>query len=134
MRSAARFGRALLALVIVTGTACNQEPASPRYAYVVTCDARVDKLDTVAGRKIASYDLAASSMKELLPPGNQAIDGCLGYHPVFDAAGGLLYFVAPAAANANADGKKEYRIFEFSAPDMKLVKTLPAPASQSEAP
>jgi hypothetical protein len=73
-------------------------------------------------------------MKELLPAGNQAIDGCLAYHPVFDSADGTVYLVAPTAPGAKADGTRDYRILGFSVPDMKLVKTLPAPSNQSEAP
>jgi hypothetical protein len=129
---AARWG--WLAVLMATGTACRQEPPAPRYLYVVTCDARVDKLDTSTARKEASYDLAASALSAILPAGNQAVDGCLAYHSVFDAEEALLYFVSPTQAQANPDGTQNYRVLGFSVPSMKLVKNLPAGANQSEAP
>jgi hypothetical protein len=125
---------AWLAVLFAVAAACRQEPSVPRYAYVVTCDARVDKLDTGAGRKEASYDLAASALTAMLPAGSRAIDGCLAYHPVIDADGTLLSFVSPTQPQANADGTRDYRLLSFSLPGMKLVKTLPAGASQTEAP
>jgi hypothetical protein len=128
----ARWG--WLAVLLAAGTACQPEPPVPRYLYVVTCDARVDKLDTSAARKEASYDLAASALSAILPAGNQSIDGCLAYHPVFDTGGALLYFVSPTQTQANPDGTRDYRVLGFSVPSMKLVKNLPAGAHQSEAP
>lgn len=130
--SAAAWG--WLAVVLTAGTACRREPPTPHYLYVVTCDARVDKLDTTAARKDASYDLAASALREILPAGNQAIDGCLAYHPVFDPEGALLYFVSPIQAHADPNGTRDYRVLGFSVPSMKLVKNLPVRANQTEAP
>lgn len=123
------------AVLVVAATACQQSaPAAARYLYVVTCDARVDKLDTRAARKEASYDLSASILNTTPPAGGQAIDGCLAYHPAFDTDGALLYFVSPTQAQANADGTRDYRILGVSLPSMKLVKNVLAGEKQSEAP
>jgi hypothetical protein len=115
-------------------TSCHPTLPTLHYLYVVTCDARVDRLDTRAGRKETSYDLAASVLSNLLPAGDRTIDDCLAYHPVLDKEGALLYFVVPAQAPVNQDGTRDYRVLGFSLPTMKLVKNLPGYEHQVEAP
>ena len=125
MRSppAVRWGG--LALLFAAATACQQEPPAPRYLYVVTCDARVDKLDTSAARKEASYDLAASALTAILPVGNQAIDGCLAYHPVFDTEGALLYFVSPRSRPRHVFYNQSVNVAEVMDTDRLHGSSLP---------
>jgi len=48
-----------LAGALAAGLPASGAIAAGRYAYVLGCDARIDKLDTVADRKIESVDLAS---------------------------------------------------------------------------
>ena len=114
---------------------CQTQAAGPRYLYVVTCDARVDKLDTLTGRKIGSYDLGqASGSPPLIPSVDGGLDGCLAYEAQLDTAALTFYLVAPVQAAIKPDGTKDYRILGFSIPSIQMVKNMPAGSSVTEPP
>jgi hypothetical protein len=125
----------VLAALIACAAACHTQPASPRYLYVVTCDARVDKLDIVAGRKVASVDLTqVPGAKQLIPDAGDALDGCLAYSPNYDVKSSTLYVAAPVQPTNKPDGTRDYRGLGFSIPDLKLVKNLSALTGLSKPP
>lgn len=120
---------------MVVATACHTPAATPPYLYVVTCDARVDKLDTIAGRKLASYDLAQDSdAKQLLPTAAGGFDGCLAYQAQMDIEASTFYFVSPVQALSKPDGTRDYRVLGFSIPAIRLVKNMPAGSSPADPP
>jgi hypothetical protein len=130
-----RRGLTPAAILLAVATGCQTQAAAPRYLYVVTCDARVDKLDTVAGRKMASYDLAkASGEQHLIPSAEAGMDGCLAYQAQFDAAVSAFYLVAPVQASIKPDGTKDYRILSFSIPAIQLAKSMPAGSNLTDPP
>jgi hypothetical protein len=94
-----------------------------RFLYVISCDARVDKLDTITGRKMETYDLAKRTGKESLVPIVQgALDSCLASQAVFDRTASMFSTVVPISNEPKADGTKDYRVLSFSVPRMELVK------------
>jgi hypothetical protein len=103
-----------------------QAATAGQFLYVVTCDARVDKLDTITGRKMETYDLAKRTGKESLVPvvgGAQgALDSCLASQSVYDRAASTFSTVVPISNEPKADGTKDYRVLSFSVPRMELVK------------
>jgi hypothetical protein len=124
-----------VAILMAVAAACHTQATTPRYLYVVTCDARVDKLDTIAGRKMASYDLAQDSeAKQLIPSAAGGFDGCLAYPAQLDAAASAFYFVTPVQALAKPDGTRDYRVLGFSIPAIQLVKNMPAGSSLTDPP
>ena len=102
------------------------QAATPgRFLYVISCDARVDKLDTITGRKMETYDLAKRTGKESLVPVVQgALDSCLASQAVYDRTASTFSTVVPISNEPKADGTKDYRVLSFSVPRMELVNHL----------
>jgi hypothetical protein len=124
-----------VAILVAVATGCQTQAAAPRYLYVVTCDARVDKLDTIARRKMASYDLAqASGEQHLIPSAAGSFDGCLAYQAQPDPAASAFYVLAPVQAAIKPDGTREYRILGFSIPAIQLIKNMPAGSNLTDPP
>ena len=125
----------LVALLLFGALSSPPQTAAGRYVYVVTCGARVDKLDTIAEKKSRSFDLAKSEGNErLIPVVQGALDGCLTYQAIYDANASSFYTIAPVQAEPKADGTKDYRILEFSIPALRLVKSFPAGSNQDNPP
>ncbi len=126
--------RICLATFVLLLAGAGTPRATPgRYLYVVGCGARLDKLDTVAERKIASWDLAARS-RGLIPDEKGAIDGCLAWKAVYDARASIFYTVVPFHIRNKPDGTQDYRALGFSIPDVRLVMTMPAGENLDEPP
>ena len=88
-----------------------QAAAPGRFLYVISCDARVDKLDTVSGRKLNTYDLANQTGKASLVPRVQGpLDGCLVSQAVFDSKSSTFSTAVPVTNEPKADGTKDYRV------------------------
>jgi hypothetical protein len=120
--------RVALALLLAVGlqpfASPQSQTATPgRFLYVISCDARVDKLDTVANRKLNTYDLANQTGKESLIPRVQGpLDGCLASQVVFDSKSSTFSTAVAVTNEPRADGTKGYRVLTFSVPEMRLVK------------
>jgi hypothetical protein len=106
-----------------------------RYLYVVGCGASVDKLDTIAERKIGTFDLAQRTGRtHPIPSGTGTLDGCLANQAVYDVKTSLFYTVVPVEAAAKPDGSKDYRALAFSIPNLKLVENIPAGTNLDDPP
>jgi hypothetical protein len=97
-----------------------------RYLYVLTCDARLDKLDTVEDRKAASYDLAKLSGDPPIPAATDGLDGCLAYQAEYDPGKSGFYTTVPLQASMKSNGTKDYRTLGFPIPNLILVYNAPA--------
>lgn len=106
----------------------------PRYLYVLTCDGRLDKLDTVENKKTASADLTKLPGEAALPSAEGAYDGCLAYQALYDADASAFYTVAPLQASMKENGTKDYRVVEYSLPQVRLIKSTPAATNATEPP
>jgi hypothetical protein len=116
-----------LAVLLVGALACHPRTTPARYLYVVTCDARVDKLDTTTDRKIGAYELAQRTGNQtLIPPVVGTLDGCLAYQAVYDPKASIFRTVVPVEVQPKADGTKDYRVLAFSVPDLQWLNTASA--------
>jgi hypothetical protein len=98
-----------------------------RFLYVIGCDAHVDKLDTVAARKLKSFNLAAQTGKEaLIPVLPGPLDSCLASQALYDSRNSVFSTAVPVTNDPKADGTKDYRVLTFSVPSMNLVKQVSA--------
>jgi hypothetical protein len=115
----------LLALALLQPGFClpGQAATASRFLYVISCDARVDKLDTLVDRKVETYDLAKRTGKEsLIPIVQGGLDSCLASQAVYDSSASVFSTAVPVSNEAKADGTKDYRVLTFSVPRMELVK------------
>jgi hypothetical protein len=116
--------RKILALAgaLAAGLPASGAIAAGRYAYVLGCDARIDKLDTVVDRKIESVDLASRTGRgaALIPKVEGGLDGCLAYTAVYDPSRSRFYTIVPLQARSKPDGTKDYRALAFSVPGLWL--------------
>ncbi|MCC7067246.1 MAG: hypothetical protein IT523_02200 [Burkholderiales bacterium] len=99
-----------------------------RYLYVVDCDGRVDKLDTEARRKVASFHLSdkSGSPPAVATAPDGKMDGCLAARVLPDASGQQVSLIAPKTARQDSEGLQEFQRLTFSLPDWKLVAAVPA--------
>ena len=135
---------ASIAIVTVLGTllaACNKPPAAPapspsqsvdatRFLYVVSCDGRVDKLDTRERKLLSSFTLSEKSgnppaVPSLASAGGQ-IDGCLAQRIVVDHAGKIVSLIAPKDARLDASGMQDFQALSFALPSWTLTSAQPA--------
>src|SRR5271170_3101079 len=116
----------LISLVLLVGIFAPPPPTTVgRFLYVVSCDARIDKLDTTVGRKVDAYDLAKRTGKEqLIPVVHGPLAGCLSYQALFDVQASVFYTAVPLADQPKPDGTKDYRVLAFSVPGLQLVKRM----------
>jgi len=121
-----RLSSALLSAfaLLLPGTGVPGQAETPgRFLYVISCDARVDKLDTVAGSTVKTYDLAKRSGKEsLIPVVQGAFDSCLASQAAYDSEASVFSTAVPVSNEPKGDGTKDYRVLSFSVPGMELVK------------
>ena len=123
-------GTTWAALGVLTA-ACSKAPraeSGDRYLYVVGCDARVVKLDTVMRKKVDSFRLSTRSGSPPAVPDDPdgTMDGCLSQYVIADAATGRVSLVAPTEARLDTEGLQTFRILTFALPDWRLVASLPA--------
>jgi hypothetical protein len=122
---------------LLIGAACAAWGQPDRYLYVLSCDARIGKLDTVLDRQVSSQALSATALKKQVFPHvqeNETIDGCLANYVVFDTKASVFYTVVPEQARLKADGTKDYQMVSFSVPGLAPVNVVPAGTALTEAP
>jgi hypothetical protein len=107
---------ACLLLYSCLATATWAEPG--RFLYVLGCDARLTKIDTVLERKVGRTDLAGRTAgHRIIPKVRGALDGCLSNQAVYD----------PRAS-------RFYHLLGFSIPQMRLVQDTAAGDSLPDLP
>jgi hypothetical protein len=128
--------RHVLAAALLSVAAASATLASPgRFLYVVGCDARLSKVDTLLDRKIGSVDLAARTQgHRIIPRVQRILDGCLSYQAVYDPSEFRFYTIVPLQAASKADGTKDYHALGFSVPGVIFQRNRVAGASLSEPP
>ncbi len=109
-------------------------PASPfpgkRFAYLIYCDGRVDKLDLERRRKVASIALSTRSgsppaIAAAPSPGTRP-DSCLARPALGGAPEGSAHLVASSQfTRDDRDGRKAYSLLTFSLPDWTLLASRP---------
>lgn len=130
-----------LASVAALLAGCNKPPAvaaaqtgdaASRFAYVVHCDGRVDKLDTRERTLIMRFTLSEksgtpSAVPNLASAGGQ-MDGCLAQRVRVDATaqGASVSLIAPKDARLDANGVQEFQVLTFALPNWTLTRTAPA--------
>lgn len=99
-----------------------------RYLYVVNCDARVDKLDTHARKKVDTFHLSERSGSPPAVPSapDGKMDGCLAQRVLVDSAARQVRLVAPKEARLDSAGLQEFQLLTLSLPDWKLMDVRPA--------
>src|ERR1700690_2362171 len=129
MRKSRRlFARSLAGLWVLSSLVVTTNASvAGRFLYVIGCDAHVDKLDTVAERKVKTFNLAAQTGKEaLIPVVPGALDSCLASQALYDSRNSVFSTAVPVTNDPKADGTKDYRVLTFSVPSMNLVKQVSA--------
>ena len=129
MRKSRRlFARSLAGLWVLSSLVVTTNASvAGRFLYVIGCDAHVDKLDTVAERKVKTFNLAAQTGKEaLIPVVPGALDSCLASQALYDSRNSVFSTAVPVTNDPKADGTKDYRVLTFAVPSMNLVKQVPA--------
>jgi len=125
-------------LVLVAGSFCPAQAPGvvPRYLYWLTCSGVLEKLDTLADQKVATYDLPAiARTQKLFPePEHGAVDGCLAYEPTYDAAHSLMYFVIPEQYHNKAGGTKDYKLVALTLPGLRIAKQIESERNLEDAP
>jgi hypothetical protein len=112
-----------------------QAATTARFAYVVGCDATVDKLDTVEDRQLESYDLSRrTGDQQLVPIATGTLDGCLAYQAVYDPNKSVFYTIVPVELEPKVNGTKDYRILSFSIPNLRLAGAIPAGENLAQPP
>ena len=128
---------ALVASLALLATACTpkQAPVSERFLYVVDCEARVDKLDTVDGKKLATIALAERS--PLVPKVQSAqsgLDGCIAESVLPDATGKQVSVIVPTTTRVNSEGKRDFQWLTFALPEWTFVSAKPAGTALEQPP
>lgn len=128
---------ATLVMATMFTAACSQKPelAGERFLYVIDCEARVDKLDTVEGTKLASIALAERS--PLVPKVQSAqsgLDGCIAESVLKDATGNLVNVIVPTTTRVDSEGKRDFQWLTFALPDWTFVSAKPAGAGLEQPP
>lgn len=135
-RTKPRQGAIVLATLLL-GAACEAPAQRDRYLYVLSCDARVRKVDTILERQVSSRALDSGAPGEQLIPhldANETLDGCLVNSVVFDAKASVFYTVVPEQVRLKPDGTKDYRMIGFGVPGLAPVEVVPAGTGVEEAP
>ena len=128
---------ALVALLAFFATACSHKPesATERFLYVVDCDARVDKLDTVEGKQLATFSLAERSPHvPKVVSAQSGLDGCIAESVLQDATTKQVSVIVPTAARVNSDGKRDFQWLTFALPEWTFVSVKPAGSALEQPP
>ncbi len=101
-----------------------------RFAYLIYCDGRVDKLDLERRRKVASIALSNRSDSPAAiaaaPSPGARPDSCLARPALGGASQGTAHLVASSQfTRDDRDGRKAYSLLTFSLPDWTLVASRP---------
>ena len=109
------------ALALTLGCTSKEAATSERFVYVIDCEARVDKLDTVAAKRVAS--IALSEKSALVPKVASAtagLDGCIAESVLHDAAGQVNVLV-PTTTRLDQNGKRNFQVLTFALPEWSFV-------------
>jgi hypothetical protein len=106
----------------------NAGSVSAAFLYAVNCDARVDKLDLVNRKVVASFHLSerSGSPPAVTTAPDGKMDGCLAQRVVSDGQGSRVGLIAPKSARLDSAGLQEFQALMFQLPDWRLTATLPA--------
>ena len=102
--------------------------SSLRFLYVLSCDARVDKLDLNRQEVVESFPLSerSGSPSAVAAAPDGKMDGCLAQRAVADAKGEKVSLIAPKSARLDSDGMQEFQALTFDLPEWRLTSSLPA--------
>ena len=120
---------ALVASLALLTTACTpkQAPVSERFLYVVDCEARVDKLDTVDGKKLATIALTErSALVPKVQSAQSGLDGCIAESVLPDSTGKQVSVIVPTTTRVNSEGKRDFQWLTFALPEWTFVSAKPA--------
>lgn len=121
----------LWAVLVFGGIGCAHARPSThgQFLYQLSCDAKLDRFDSVAQKKTGTYDLTkVPGAAALIPAVTGALEVCLTRPPLFDARASVFHTVVPAQAQPPGDGPTSYRVLGFSIPAVALVapdRTVP---------
>jgi hypothetical protein len=123
-------------LVVFALAACaHAPPLAGRYLYEVTCQADVERFDTVEKKKAGEYNLATRPGAEgLIPISVGVLEVCLAGSTVFDPVRSVFYTVVPTRLQQSASGTLSYRILSFSVPGLVMIGQEPVRNEQNDAP
>jgi hypothetical protein len=118
----------LLSLILFGAEACvHPRPTAGRFFYEVSCEARLDRFDTVIQQKTSTYELAKRTGNiPLIPEMSGPLEVCLANRTVFDAEASVFYTLVPSQARMRDDGTMNYEVLAFSIPGIALVKHMAA--------
>ncbi len=117
--------------------ACSQkaEITSERFLYVVDCEARVDKLDTAEGKKLATITLAEQSpLVPKVPSAQSGLDGCIAESVLHDATAKQVHVIVPTTTRVDSNGKRDFQWLTFALPEWNFVSAKPAGAGLEQPP
>ncbi len=127
----------MLATAALLLAACSQKTgiASERFLYVVGCEARVDKLDTAEGKKVATIALAERSpLVPKVPSAQSGLDGCIAESVLHDATGKQVNVIVPTTTRVDSNGKRDFQWLTFALPEWTFVSAKPAGAGLEQPP
>ena len=112
----------------------NAQMTPGRYAYLLSCDATLDKLDTVKELRSTTLNLASLSptTKAAAAYTGGAIDGCVANDLLFAKSRSMFYALLATTARDDAHGRKDYRLLSFTLPKISLAADVPAGKYLSE--
>jgi len=134
LKSVGRWAGAVL-LGAAGLSAFHSAAAQPgRFAYVLYCDASLDKVDTATGAVVRRVNVAAlaPSTAKAAKPGT--MDGCVAEGMVFAREQATMYVLTATSARADAGGRKSYRLLSFRLPGVTLAGDVAAGEGLKEAP
>jgi hypothetical protein len=116
-----------LLVAFACGACAHAPPLAGRYLYEVTCDAQVERFDTVERKKTGEYNLATRpGVQGLIPRSVGVLEVCLAGDTVFDPAASAFHTVVPTRPEQSAAGTLSYRVLSFSVPGLALTGQAPA--------
>ena len=132
------FGAAsILCFVLFSGivSAATERERYPdaRYFYVLTCDARLDRIDTWRRRKLSSTELPTTFRARTVSDA-VGFEGCLANNAAYDPSAHIFYTATPDIASVGVEGYRDYRGLGFSVPDARLTRIVDAGRHLAEPP
>lgn len=114
----------LWAALAFGGAACahGRPPSPDRFLYQLSCDAKLERFDTVTQKRTGAYDLTkVAGVGALIPAATGPLEVCLTRSAVVDSRASVFYTVVPSQAQPAEDGPTGYRVLGFSLPSVALV-------------
>lgn len=113
-----------------------QSAISARFLYVISCDGRVDKIDTREKKLVSSFALSErtertersgqpSAVPSLASAGGQ-MDSCLAQRVLPNATGTAVSLIAPKDARVDSNRVQDFQVLTFALPQWTLISAAPA--------